>query len=97
MTLKNAAFLAFIGMTLLTVVYAVGFIGDAWHRRIRFAARTSKGDPGVPANRLWLGSHTQSNLRSSASSSGETHPLQPGFGSAGTSNKNNPRAYECCW
>jgi len=28
MTLKNAAFFAFIGMTLLTVVCAVGFIGD---------------------------------------------------------------------
>jgi hypothetical protein len=28
MTLKNAAFLAFIGMTLLTVICAVGFIGD---------------------------------------------------------------------
>ena len=28
MTLKNAAFLAFIGMTLLTVVCAVGLIGD---------------------------------------------------------------------
>ena len=28
MTLKNAAFFAFIGMTLLTVVCAMGFIGD---------------------------------------------------------------------
>ena len=28
MTLKNAAFFAFIGMALLTVVCAVGFIGD---------------------------------------------------------------------
>ena len=28
MTLKNAAFFAFIGMTLLTVVCALGFIGD---------------------------------------------------------------------
>jgi hypothetical protein len=28
MTLKNAAFLAFIGMSLLTIVCAVGFIGD---------------------------------------------------------------------
>ncbi len=28
MTLKNAAFFAFIGMTLLTVVLAVGFIRD---------------------------------------------------------------------
>ena len=28
MTLKNAAFFAFIGMTLLTVVCAVGFIRD---------------------------------------------------------------------
>ena len=28
MTLKNAALFAFIGMTLLTVVCAVGFIGD---------------------------------------------------------------------
>jgi hypothetical protein len=28
MTLKNAAFLAFIGMALLTVVCALGFIGD---------------------------------------------------------------------
>jgi hypothetical protein len=28
MTLKNAAFFAFIGMTLLTLVCAVGFIGD---------------------------------------------------------------------
>ena len=28
MTLKNAAFFAFIGMTLLTVVCAAGFIGD---------------------------------------------------------------------
>jgi hypothetical protein len=28
MTLKNAAFLAFIGMALLTVICAVGFIGD---------------------------------------------------------------------
>lgn len=28
MTLKHAAFFAFIGMTLLTVVCAVGFIGD---------------------------------------------------------------------
>ena len=28
MTLKNAAFFAFIGMTLLAVVCAVGFIGD---------------------------------------------------------------------
>ena len=28
MTLKNVAFFAFIGMTLLTVVCAVGFIGD---------------------------------------------------------------------
>ena len=28
MTLKNAALLAFIGMALLTVVCAVGFIGD---------------------------------------------------------------------
>ena len=28
MTLKNATFFAFIGMTLLTVVCAVGFIGD---------------------------------------------------------------------
>jgi hypothetical protein len=28
MTLKNAAFFAFIGMTLLTVVCAVGVVGD---------------------------------------------------------------------
>ena len=28
MTLKNAAFFAFIGMTLLTAVCALGFIGD---------------------------------------------------------------------
>ena len=28
MSLKNAAFFAFIGMALLTVVCAVGFIGD---------------------------------------------------------------------
>ena len=28
MTLRNAAFFAFIGMTLLTVACAVGFIGD---------------------------------------------------------------------
>ena len=28
MTLKNAAFFAFIGMTLLSVVCALGFIGD---------------------------------------------------------------------
>jgi hypothetical protein len=28
MTLKNAAFLAFLGMSLLTVICAVGFIGD---------------------------------------------------------------------
>jgi len=28
MSLKSAAFFAFIGMTLLTVVCAVGFIGD---------------------------------------------------------------------
>ena len=28
MTLKNAAFFAFIGMSLLTVVCAMGFIGD---------------------------------------------------------------------
>jgi hypothetical protein len=28
MTLKNAAFFAFIGMMLLTVVCALGFIGD---------------------------------------------------------------------
>jgi hypothetical protein len=28
MTLKSAAFFAFIGMTLLTVVCALGFIGD---------------------------------------------------------------------
>jgi len=28
MTLRNAAFFAFIGMTLLTVVCALGFIGD---------------------------------------------------------------------
>jgi hypothetical protein len=28
MTLKNAAFFAFIGMALLTVVCVVGFIGD---------------------------------------------------------------------
>jgi hypothetical protein len=28
MTLRNAAFFAFISMTLLTVVFAVGFIGD---------------------------------------------------------------------
>jgi hypothetical protein len=28
MTLKNAAFFAFIGMALLTVVCALGFIGD---------------------------------------------------------------------
>ena len=28
MTLRRAAFFAFIGMTLLTVVCAVGFIGD---------------------------------------------------------------------
>jgi len=28
MTLKNAAFFAFIGMALLTVVCAVGFLGD---------------------------------------------------------------------
>jgi hypothetical protein len=27
-TLKNAAFFAFVGMTLLTVVCAVGFVGD---------------------------------------------------------------------
>ena len=28
MTLKNAAFFAFIGMALLTVVCALGFVGD---------------------------------------------------------------------
>jgi hypothetical protein len=28
MTLKNVAFFAFIGMTLLTVVCALGFVGD---------------------------------------------------------------------
>ena len=28
MTLKSAAFFAFIGMTLLTIVCAVGFVGD---------------------------------------------------------------------